>query len=216
LVIDAKGIYSVEKFNIARRLMYWQVYLHKTVISAEKLLINILSRAKELSQRGEDLFGSPAFKKFLNNNFDKESFLQEKEILELFSELDDNDIFLAAKVWKNSSDKVLSILCRKLVHRELFKIELSNKPFETSRVEMIQAKTRQLYDLNVDSVKYFAFTGSIANNAYNPKSDKIKLLYKNNEVVDIAEAADQLNISVLSTQVEKYFLCYPKQLDVNN
>lgn len=214
LVVDAKGIYSIEKFIIARRLMYWQVYLHKTVISAEKLLIHILSRAKELAAAGEELFSSPAFREFLYHRHHADSFVKNKQILDTFSALDDNDIFLSAKVWQQHDDKVLSMLCRKLVNRDLFRIELRDKPFDPAQVEKVQREAGALLGLEKKEAAYFAFTGSIANNAYNPKSDKIKLLYKDGSTADIADAADQLNISALSTPVEKYFLCFPKQLKI--
>jgi HD superfamily phosphohydrolase len=214
LVVDAKGIYSIEKFIIARRLMYWQVYLHKTVISAEKLLINILSRAKELALDGMELFCSPFFRKFLYHNHNADSFRNDPELLNNFCFLDDHDIFLAAKVWQNCEDKVLAILCNNLVNRLLYGIELSDQPFSEEKVDALRKRAKEQLSLNDEEVKYFAFTGSIENNAYNPKSDKIRLLHKDGSTEDIAEAADQLNISVLSAPVQKYFLCFPKQLIV--
>jgi HD superfamily phosphohydrolase len=216
LVVEAKGIYSIEKFIIARRLMYWQVYLHKAVISAEKLLINILSRAKELALRGEPLFCSPAFGKFLYHSYDADSFLSDTSVMKAFSALDDNDIFLSCKVWQTHEDSVLALLCKKLVNRDLFRIELSDTPFPKAYFEQKQAETADFLGIDQKNAHYFAFTGSIANNAYNPKSDKIKLLYKDGSTSDIAKAADQLNISALSIPVEKHYFCFPKQLTVNN
>jgi hypothetical protein len=216
LVVEAKGIYSIEKFIIARRLMYWQVYLHKAVISAEKLLIHILSRAKEIASEGGVLFCSPALREFLYNNYDARSFAEQPEVMQAFSQLDDNDIFLSCKVWQQHEDRVLSLLCTKLVNRDLYRIALSEKPFSEAYLSKMEAATMDALSIHPKHVHYFAFTGKIANNAYNPKSDKIKLLYKDGSTSDIAKAADQLNISVLSTPVEKYYLCFPKQLAVNN
>jgi hypothetical protein len=215
-VVEAKGIYSIEKFIIARRLMYWQVYLHKAVISAEKLLIHILSRAKEIASEGGVLFCSPALREFLYNNYDARSFAEQPEVMQAFSQLDDNDIFLSCKVWQQHEDRVLSLLCTKLVNRDLYRIALSEKPFSEAYLSKMEAATMDALSIHPKHVHYFAFTGKIANNAYNPKSDKIKLLYKDGSTSDIAKAADQLNISVLSTPVEKYYLCFPKQLAVNN
>ncbi|MBL0048326.1 MAG: HD domain-containing protein [Bacteroidetes bacterium] len=212
LAIEAKGIYSIEKFIIARRLMYWQVYLHKTVLSAEHLLVNILSRAKELSASGKDLFATPALKLFLKHNYTKNDFIANASILNAFAELDDNDIFTSIKVWKDSDDPILAVLCRCLVNRNLFKIELQNEQFSSQKIEDLKQKAKAKYHLSDDHIKYFVFSDSIKNSAYNPTSERISILYKDGKTVDIADAADQLNISVLSKAVEKFFLCYPKEL----
>lgn len=212
LAIEAKGIYSIEKFIIARRLMYWQVYLHKTVLSAEHLLVNILSRAKELCAKGIDLFATPALLLFLKNNFSKNDFVSNSQVLTAFAELDDNDIFTSVKVWQEASDPILALLCRCLVNRNLFKIELQNEKFAESKIEILKQKAKQKYHLSEAEIKYFVFSDSIKNSAYNPSSERISILYKDGKTVDIADAADQLNISVLSKAVEKFFLCYPKEL----
>lgn len=216
LCVEAKGIYSIEKFIIARRLMYWQVYLHKTVLSAEKMIVNILTRAKELANQGEKLFCTEALHYFLYTEHDFHSFQYNPEVIDKFSELDDFDITASIKMWKNHPDPVLSFLCKAQIERSLFKIELSNSPIPQKYVEQLQHEVKSELNLNQDQLKYFVFTGSIENNAYNPQKDKINLLYKDGSIKDIAEAADQLNISVLSKPVKKYFVCTPKQKMVNN
>ena len=178
LCVEAKGIYSVEKFIIARRLMYWQVYLHKTVISAEKLIINILKRAKKLALNGEELFCTDALRFFLYKERDKESFINNPEVLQQFSELDDFDIITAVKMWRKHSDKILSTLCNALINRSLYKIKLSAKESFTKNREDWEIILKRDYQLEKNSLEYFTFSGSIANNAYNPKMDKINLLYK--------------------------------------
>lgn len=212
LAIEAKGIYSIEKFIIARRLMYWQVYLHKTVLSAEHLLVNILTRAKELSTMGAELFATPALHFFLNHHFSKADFATNENVLKAFAELDDNDIYTSIKVWKECKDPILSFLCNCLVNRNLFKIELQNENFAPQKIADLKQKAKAKYKVSDAELKYFVFTDSIKNSAYNPSSERISILYKDGKTVDIADAADQLNISVLSLTVEKFFLCYPKDL----
>lgn len=212
LVIEEKGIYSIEKFIIARRLMYWQVYLHKTVLSAEFLLINILKRAKELANEGKELFATKALKKFLYNTIDKEAFASDPNALESFSQLDDFDIMTSVKEWAADEDKVLSQLCQRMVNRQLFKVEIQDKAFSKDYVDKLLKKVEKKYKLNRKEAGLFVFTHSIANNAYNPKHDKINMLLKNGKIIDVTEAADQLNISALAKVVKKHFVCYPKGL----
>lgn len=216
LCVEAKGIYSIEKFIIARRLMYWQVYLHKTVLSAEKLVVNILKRAKKLALAGEELFCTDALRFFLYHERDKNSFLEDEEVLFQFSELDDFDIMASIKMWRKHSDRVLATLCKALIERSLYKIKLSSEEIPSKAVADWQERLKLDYNLSDDEASYFAFSGSIANNAYNPKMDKINLLFKDGSVQDIALAADQLNISALSEAVRKYFLCYPKETMVES
>ena len=211
LVVDAKGIYSVEKFIIARRLMYWQVYLHKAVLSAEFSLVEVLKRAKFLVQNGADLFATSALKKFLQNNYSLNDFNTNKELLDLFCQLDDFDIMTSIKEWMNHEDKILSLLSTKIIERKLLKIELQNHPFDENYIQEIRKKAEAFYDINPSESKHLAFSNKINNTAYNPKKDKINLLYKDGTIIDISEAADQLNISVLAKTVTKYFLCYPKE-----
>ena len=211
LVVEAKGIYSVEKFLIARRLMYWQVYLHKTVLSAEKLLVNILKRAKELSLSGIDLFATPALSLFLKNNFSKKDFISKPELLQQFTLLDDYDIMASVKVWANHSDTVLSLLCKNMLDRHLFKIELQNKKFSVDYKAQWQEKVMKKYKLNKKEADYFVFSESVNNSAYNSGvHHKINILFNNNVLMDVAKASDQLNIKMLSKKVTKYFICYPK------
>ncbi len=211
LVIDAKAIYSVEKFIIARRLMYWQVYLHKAVLSAEFTLVEILKRAKYLVQNGTELFSTLALNEFLKKNHSLEDFNTNSGLLDTFCLLDDFDIMTSVKEWVHHKDKVLSLLCTKIIERKLLKIELQDQPFELEYILEIQKKTEAKFNINPNESKHLVFTDKIDNKAYNPKKDKINLLYKNETIVDIADAADQLNISVLAKTVTKYFLCYPKE-----
>jgi uncharacterized protein len=212
LVVDVKGIYSIENFIVARRLMYWQVYLHKTVLSAEHLLINILKRAKYLSEQGETIFTTPALEIFLKNNFTVEDFARNPELLDNFAELDDYDVFLSIKMWTKANDKVLALLSRKLINRNLFRIEIGDNPFNEDRIEEFRQKAKRAYDITGEETEYFVFFGEVANNAYNPYFDKIHVLYKDDRVLDITESSDQLNINLQSKTVRKYFLCYPKSL----
>lgn len=216
LVVEDKGIYSIEKFIVARRLMYWQVYLHKTVLGAEHLLINILRRAKELAENGEDLFATPWLKLFLENRFTKKDFIRRKEVLDAFASLDDYDVMVAVKVWCNHHDKVLSWLCNCMVNRQLYAVELQNKPFAGSYVEQLQKKTSKRLGVSKKNLDYFVFTGAVQNRAYSSdnvhNNIRINILFKDGTVRDIAEAADLLNISVLAQPVKKYFLCYPKEM----
>ena len=213
LAIEAKGIYSIENFIVARRLMYWQVYLHKTVVSAENLLIHILRRAKELLQNKIDLFATPSVKNFLSNNYTRQDFIKDRNLLDLFAALDDSDISASVKVWSTHSDKILSDLCTRLVNRKLFKIILQDKPFESKFVSDIREKVKKLSGVSDADTSYYLFQGMLVNNAYNSDLDKINILFRDGSVCDITEAADTLNIKILSKPVEKYYLCFP---DVNN
>lgn len=207
LAIEAKGIYSIEKFIIARRLMYWQVYLHKAVLSAEFLLMNILKRAKELAESGHPLFASPALHYFLYHKATKADFEGDGDGIKFFAQLDDADILSAIKVWATHEDFILSDLSSRLLNRQLFKIELQNTPFDAVHIENRQNQLDKKFRAGGP---YFFFEGAINNTAYNPESDRINILFKDGKVADIAQAADLLNISVLSKQVNKYYICYPK------
>ena len=215
LCVEAKGIYSVEKFIIARRLMYWQVYLHKTVLSAENLLVRILKRAKALSNQGENLFATEALAYFLNSSIGPKELEVRQEALKQFAKLDDFDITASIKEWVNHSDPILSSLCQSLLERKLYKITLQNQAFSAKEKDRTKEKLLKI-GLDQNDLEYFTFADSITNNAYQPKADKINLLFKDGSVKDIAIASDQLNIRVLSESVKKHFLCYPKQSMVNN
>lgn len=214
LVIDAKGIYSVEKFIVARRLMYWQVYLHKTVLSAEFMLVNVLNRAKQLAAKGEQLFATSALKIFLDNDFDWNDFEQKTTLLNEFSRLDDNDILAAIKEWQIHPDRVLADLSNRLINRRLLKIKLQNEPFTQQFLDDVKTKITERLNYTSEEADYFIIADSIANHAYDPQSDRINLLYKDGTVSDIREAADQLSISALSHTVVRHFLCYPAEISL--
>lgn len=208
LVVEEKGIYSVEKFLVARRLMYWQVYLHKTSLVAENLLIKMLQRAKYLAQNGVELQASSSLLFFLNQ---KEPFHHLSEnIVEKFAQLDDYDVMSALKNWVNAEDKILSSLCTMLLHRNLLKIKLSKKPISQEKFEEYSRHEQQLNDYTPHEASYFVFTGSVSNLAYHMDSFPIKIMYKNGKVKEVSKASDQLNLQALSKPVIKYYMCYPK------
>lgn len=212
LVVEHKAIYSIEKFLIARRLMYWQVYLHKTVLSAETLLVHILKRAKELAAHGHDLFATPALKLFLENNFTKTDFEKKPSLLADFSKLDDSDVIASIKVWCDNSDKILARLCLNLLDRKLFKIEIQNTPISKDLTDKLIKKTMKLYGITAKEASYFVFTDKVNNSAYNASKFNINILMGNGQLIDVAQASDQLNIQSLSKTVTKHFICYPKEL----
>jgi HD superfamily phosphohydrolase len=212
LVVENKAIYSIEKFLIARRLMYWQVYLHKTVLSAETLLVNILKRAKELSAKGNELFGTPALLLFLKNNFTEKDFKKDAVLLDKFSKLDDNDIMASIKVWVDNDDKILSKLCANLLDRKLYKIEIQNNAIDNAFKNKLIKKVCDQYKITPKEAGYFVFTDTVNNSAYNATNFKINILMSNGKLVDVAEASDQLNLQSLSKTVTKHFICYPKDI----
>lgn len=213
IVIDEKGIYSIEKFIIARRLMYWQVYLHKTVITAENMLVSALDRARRLALDGKKLFATPPLKRFLYNEYTKNDFYSDASLLEDFALLDDYDIFSAIKVWANDSDFILSKLAGGLVNRRLFKIELQKEAFSDDYLQSIKQAVCKRYGFQYpDDVKHFVIQGVTRNNAYDPGAGGILILSRNGALTDIASASDQLNINMLSHPVEKHYLCYPKDI----
>lgn len=211
LVVEAKGIYSIEKFLIARRLMYWQVYLHKTVVAAEQMLILLFKRAQQLSQKGEKLYGSSALRYFLENSVVEKDFeepLEKSGALYHFVNVDDSDLLVAAKEWRHHPDVVLSRLSKMLVSRKLFKVELRNTPFTSQEVLAKEEHFIQQFPELSSFKEFFVFTDSVSNNAYRLNEDSIKILYNNGELVDIAKASDMLNAKILSKDITKHFLCY--------
>ena len=209
LVVEAKGIYSIENFLMARRLMYWQVYLHKTAVAAEKMLINTLRRAKELTMSGHRLFASPALLYFLANDINAIFFKEySKEVLKQFVNLDDNDIWCALKVWSESLDFVLSTLSKALVDRRLFKIKVSNDPFDASIVKEYTFLYAKQFGITEYEASYLFSSGSITTNMYNDIDDSIDIIYNDGTIKGIAEASDMLNIQLLSKNVAKYYLAY--------
>lgn len=209
LVMEEKGIYSIEKFIVSRRLMYWQVYLHKTVVAAEFMLIHALRRAKELIMRGDVLFGSPALLFFLQNHITEQEFETNPEVLKNFALLDDYDILGALKIWQHCHDRVLSMLSSGIVNRNLFKIEISRDPYSEDRVALEKEIVKSSFKLTDDEVHYFVYTDVLSNKAYNENKQNINLKMKSGEIMDLSKASDNLNISALAQPVEKFFICYP-------
>jgi len=212
IVVEYKGLYSVEKFLIARRLMYWQVYLHKTVIGAEQLLIKILQRAKYLTATGHKLFSTPAFHWFLSQQVNKTNFLDDPLHLDWFTRLDDTDIMSAIKTWERHEDSILSTMCQRVMKRNLYRSIMSNKPFSPEYVDLVKAKVQAELGVAQEDIHYYVFMQEIQNRAYNSSKDQIKILLKSGELVDIAEASDLGNLEALSKNVAKYALCYPKEV----
>ncbi|EIJ40234.1 HD superfamily phosphohydrolase [Galbibacter orientalis DSM 19592] len=209
LVVEEKGIYSIEKFLVARRLMYWQVYLHKTSLAAEQLLIKVLQRVKELHKKGETIHASSALEFFLDNEIGKTDF--NEQILETFSRLDDIDILSAMKEWQFHEDFVLSNLCKILLERDLLKIKIKKKPIKEERVQAHLNEFINKYNVTENEAKYFVFNGLIENQAYYIDKQNIHILMKSGKIVDVAKASDQFNIKALSKPVTKYYMCYPKK-----
>lgn len=210
LVLEEKGIYSVEKFIVARRLMYWQVYLHKTVVAAEFMLIHALRRAKELTASGHELFASPSLRFFLSQDIRAEHFEQDPMVLTHFSRLDDYDIWGAIKVWQYAPDYILASICSGLVNRQLFKIEISKTPFSAERIAKERSRVQSEHHLSEQELSYFIYSDVLTNKAYNEDKHNINLLHKDGTISELSKASDNLNISALATPVEKYFLCYPR------
>ena len=212
LVVEQKAIYSIEKFLIARRLMYWQVYLHKTVLSAETLLVNILKRAKEITAQGAQLFATPTLDLFLKNDFRAVDFEKDSSLLHEFSKLDDSDLTASIKVWAEGDDKILAKLSSNLLNRRLFRIEMQNTAFAPEYRKSLLEKVSKLYQVSPAEAHYFVYNGKVNNSAYNANKFNINILVGKNQLVDVAQASDQLNIQSLSKTVTKYFICYPKEL----
>jgi uncharacterized protein len=216
LVVDEKGIYSLEKFLIARRLMYWQVYMHKTVISSESLLVNILRRAKEIANEGRDIYTTPALRFFLYNNIGLLDLTDEGKftpgmIASNFTRLDDSDVLVCAKYWADDSDRVLSDLSGRLLRRDLFAIELQNEPFAATRVNELGSCVKNLLNFDAGLEDYYVFTNSISNLAYTPDATVVKILLKSGKTADISSVSDMFDHRFLSERITKYFLCYPKE-----
>jgi len=208
LVIEEKGIYSVEKFLVARRLMYWQVYLHKTSLVAEQLLIRVLKRAKELIQKGEELNVSKSLSYFLYNKIGPENFTS--ETLSVFARLDDYDIVCAMKEWQDHEDFVLSNLCKMIINRDLLKVKIKRKKPSAEKLEKRRLALQEKQNISAEEADYFVFSGEVTNTAYKSENNNINILHKNGKISDVAKASDQLNLKALSKTVVKYYMCYPK------
>lgn len=208
LVIEEKGIYSVEKFLVARRLMYWQVYLHKTSLVAEQLLIRVLKRAKELTLKGTQLHASAALSFFIQNEISIEDF--NAEVLDRFAKLDDYDIVSAMKEWMHEDDFVLSNLCEMIINRDLLRIKVKNKKIAAKKLQNETQSLMEEYNISEHEASYFVFSGEISNQAYKTTSQNINILMKSGKIQDVVKASDQLNLKALSKPVTKYYICYPK------
>ncbi len=207
LMVEEKGVYSVEKFIIARRLMYWQVYLHKTVLGAEMLLINILKRAKELARDGHKLFATPSLNYFLYRNLTEADFNDNAEHLDNFCQLDDSDVMVSIKVWQSHEDKILSTLCKMLVLRKLYKVLLSSQSL-ASILEEKRDRLRKTMGIDDEYLQYFAFTGVTSNSTYNIDDELIKIETKNGTIKNITEIDDSLVNQTLARAVHKNYICY--------
>lgn len=210
IVVEEKGIYSVENFLSARRLMYWQVYLHKTGVAADVMLNNIIKRAKWLIQKGENIYASPTLMLFLERNIDLESFKSDTNTLSRFIQLDDYDIWASVKSWSHEVDPILSYLSNSLLNRNLYKIKLGNEPYTEHKEKLVKQLIKK--GKSKAELPYYVSEGSISNAAYMAHNQKIKLLKKNGKVVDIEETADLPNIKAMSKTVTKYYLCWPREL----
>ncbi|WP_037321435.1 HD domain-containing protein [Salegentibacter sp. Hel_I_6] len=208
LVIEEKGIYSVEKFLVARRLMYWQVYLHKTSLVAEQLLIRVLKRAKELIEKGETLNASKPLLYFLQHKIGPENFTS--ETLAIFARLDDYDIISAMKEWQDHDDFVLSNLCSMIINRDLLKVKIKRKKPSAEKLEKHRLALQKKENITAKEADYFVFSGEVTNTAYKSENNNINILHKNGKISDVAKASDQLNLKALSKTVVKYYMCYPK------
>jgi len=213
LVIEQKGIYSIENFIVARRLMYWQVYLHKTVLCVEQMMVKAIERARFLISKGEKPDASPALYYFLSNKVRLKDFEKDKKALIYYSALDDVDILSAFKYWQYSNDRVLRMLCEAILDRKLFKIEIADEPFADDKIRALNLKAMKKFKLTEEEASNLVFSDSTSNYAYNPGENRINILTNSGQIIDIAEASDQLNISVLSVAVTKYYVFYPKGLE---
>ena len=210
LVVEQKGIYSIENYLTSRRLMYWQVYLHKATVAYEKVLVNVLLRAKHLARQGVQLFATPALRFFLYNDVDANFFHAEEEALANYEMLDDNDIWSSVKTWTRHEDKILSILSRDLVERRLFHVEIREEPISTSEIEEIQSQLAARFDIPFEDAAYLMSVNTIQKDMYDINDDHIDILYKDDTIKDIAEASEILNVALLSIKIRKYYLCYQR------
>lgn len=212
ITIEEKGIYSIEKFLIARRLMYWQVYFHKTVIAAEMLLVKILTRSRELALAGQEMFATPALGHFLQKTISRDVFINEDHHIETFAALDDTDIIASVKVWAQSDDFVLAKLCNDFISRKLYHVDITNKIADDETLAKLTQKAIDKYGITEHEAKYFVFKDIISNDAYKAGDGFIRILMKDGSIKDITAASDNSNLEVLAKTVKKYILCYSKDL----
>ncbi len=210
LVVEQKGIYSLENYLTTRRLMYWQVYLHRTCVAYEKVLVNMLNRAKYLVRQGHDVFATPALHYFLENDVDAEWFNTHPEALKNYENLDDSDIWSAMKTWKYDSDKILSTLATDMLDRKIFKVEVHEEPIPQERLDELQQMIAEKMAIPLEDAHYMMSLNTIQKDMYNVDDDSIAILYKNGEIRDISEASELLNVQLLSKKIRKYYLCYQR------
>jgi HD superfamily phosphohydrolase len=211
LAVESKGIYSIENYLTSRRLMYWQVYLHKTAVAYEKVLVNALMRAKELIRQGNELFATPALQYFLSNDVNAQWFADDGTTLNMYQELDDNDIWSSLKVWKHHDDVILSTLSTDMVERKIFKVEVYDEPISEERIETISKEISSKMGISVNDAKtYMMNVSEIQKDMYDTNDDSITILYKDDVTKDISDASELLNVQLLSKKIRKYYLCYQR------
>ena len=211
LAVESKGIYSIENYLTSRRLMYWQVYLHKTAVAYEKVLVNALMRAKELIRQGYKLFATPALQYFLSNDVNAKWFADDGTTLSMYQELDDNDIWSSLKVWKHHDDVILSTLSTDMVERKIFKVEVYDEPISEERIETISKEISSKMGISVNDAKtYMMNVSEIQKDMYDTNDDSITILYKDDVTKDISDASELLNVQLLSKKIRKYYLCYQR------
>ena len=210
LVVDSKGIYSIENYLTSRRLMYWSVYLHKTAVAYEKVLINLLTRAKQLAQQGKDIFAPPQLRFFLYNNVESKDFTLGSEALRNYELLDDNDLWSSIKVWAQNDDKILSILAGDMINRNIFKVEIHENHINEETISALQNKLAEEAGVSIEEAQYLFSVSRIQKDMYDVNDDQISILYKDGTIKDITDASDLLNVSLLSKKIRKYYLCYQR------
>ena len=210
LVVEQKGIYSLENYLTTRRLMYWQVYLHKTAVAYEKVLVNMLRRAKDLTRQGHPVFASPSLAYFLVNDVDAEWFATHPEALTMYEELDDSDIWSAMKAWKHSEDKILSTLATDMLDRHIFKVEVHDEPIDPQYIEDLKHQIADHVGVSLDDTRYLISLNTIQKDMYSVDDDSIDVLYKDGTIKDVSEASELLNVALLSKKIRKYYLCYQR------
>jgi len=210
LVVEQKGIYSLENYLTTRRLMYWQVYLHKTAVAYEKVLVNMLRRAKVLCKMGREVFASPALSFFLRNDVDATTFAKDEKALQWYEELDDSDIWSAMKAWRHSDDIILSTLAADMLDRHIFKVEVHDTPVSDEMIEELRDKLSQHMGISKEDAHYLMSINTIQKDMYSVDDDSIDILYKDGTIKDISEASELLNVALLSKKIRKYYVCYQR------
>ena len=211
LVVNSKGIYSIENYLTTRRLMYWQVYLHKTTVAFEKMLVNTLRRAKLLAHQGKELFASPALRYFLYNDLDAAFFeAHQEEALRNYGLLDDSDIWCALKVWMSSDDQILSLLATNLINRHIFRVEIHEEPITQERIDEVLKILMAYYGISREEASFLISVDIIEKDMYDVNDDRIDILYRDGTIRDIADASEILNVALLSKKIRKYYLCFQR------